>query len=79
MSKEFKFDSFDSTTLFGTSDVPTSPKAVVLVVHGLCEHLGRYDYLTARLNAQQYAVYRFDHRGHGRSEGQRVYYDDFNQ
>ena len=25
------------------------------------------------------ATYRFDHRGHGRSEGERTYYGDFNE
>jgi lysophospholipase len=75
----FTFPSFDGTTLFGTTDVPTAPRALVVIVHGLAEHLGRYDYLTARLAAQGIAVFRFDHRGHGRSEGKRVYYDDFNE
>ena len=28
---------------------------------------------------QGFGTYRFDHRGHGRSEGERTYYDDFNQ
>ena len=50
-----------------------------MIVHGLCEHQGRYDYLTMRLNAQGYSVYRFDHRGHGRSEGQKIYYSNFEE
>ncbi|MDR1711739.1 MAG: lysophospholipase [Propionibacteriaceae bacterium] len=79
MSKEFNFISFDGTELFAAVDVPTNPKALVVIVHGLCEHLGRYDYLTARLTAQGYAVFRFDHRGHGRSAGQKVYYTDYNE
>ncbi|MDR1432129.1 MAG: lysophospholipase [Propionibacteriaceae bacterium] len=79
MSKEFTFASFDGTKLFAKLEVPTGPKALVVIVHGLCEHLGRYDYLAARLLAQRYAVFRFDHRGHGRSDGERVYYSDFNE
>jgi lysophospholipase len=31
------------------------------------------------LNEAGYSVYRFDHRGHGRSEGKDVYYEDFNE
>lgn len=71
--------SFDDTELFLKTDIPTNPRAVAVIVHGLCEHQGRYDYLTARLNAQGIAVYRFDHRGHGQSKGQRVYYSNFNE
>ena len=37
------------------------------------------DYVTERLNAAGYSVYRFDHRGHGRSEGKPVYYDQWDE
>jgi len=70
---------FDDTELYLKTDVPTSPKAVAVIVHGLCEHQGRYDYLTSRLDAQGIAVYRFDHRGHGQSKGVRVFYSDYNE
>lgn len=65
--------------LVGRLDAPEQPKAVVVIVHGLCEHYGRYDYLTERLNASGYAVVRFDHRGHGRSMGKKTWYDDRTQ
>lgn len=71
--------SFDGTELFFRSDIPSRPRAVVVIVHGMCEHHARYDYLAARLLAQGFAVYRFDHRGHGRSGGKRLYYSDFNE
>lgn len=44
-----------------------APKAAIVVVHGLAEHSGRYDYLTYRLNLAGFSVYRMDHRGHGKS------------
>lgn len=69
----------DHVKLYLQTDPVDAPKAVVVVVHGLCEHCGRYDYVTARLNRAGYSVYRFDHRGHGRSEGKRVYYDTWEQ
>jgi len=69
--------SFDGVDLFMKKDIPPKPKGVVLIVHGLCEHQGRYDYLTHRLNFKDLAVYRFDHRGHGQSHGKSVYYEDF--
>ncbi|MBW2353083.1 MAG: lysophospholipase [Deltaproteobacteria bacterium] len=49
------------------------PKAVLLVVHGLAEHSGRYMNLVNHLVPLGYAVYGLDHVGHGRSEGARVY------
>ena len=52
-------------------------KAAVIFVHGICEHLGRYDYLKDRFNEEGYNVYRYDARGHGKSEGTRGYLEDF--
>ena len=69
----------DGIRLFMQTDAVKDPKAVVVIVHGLCEHCGRYDYLTKRLNEAGYSVYRFDHRGHGRSEGKKVYYDSWEE
>ena len=40
-------------------------KAVVVIVHGLAEHLGRYNETTEALNAAGYGVYRLDNKGHG--------------
>ena len=69
----------DKVKLYLQIDSVEDPKAVVILVHGLCEHCGRYDYVTYRLNEAGYSVYRFDHRGHGRSEGKKVYYDSWEQ
>lgn len=79
MSVEYTFETFDGVKLYGKTDAVDDPRAAVVIVHGLCEHQGRYDYLTMRLNAQGYSVYRFDHRGHGRSEGQKIYYSNFEE
>jgi len=77
MEKERYFKSFDGMPLFMKSNRLPESKAVLLIVHGLCEHLGRYEYMTGKLLERNYAVYRFDHRGHGKSEGQPAHYDDF--
>jgi len=53
------------------------PKAVAIIVHGLCEHAGRYDYAVSRLNAFGYSVYRFDNSGHGRSGGKRASIENY--
>jgi acylglycerol lipase len=54
------------------------PKAVLLVAHGLAEHSGRYKNLVDYFVPKGYAVYAFDLRGHGKSEGMRSYVDNFN-
>jgi len=53
------------------------PKAVLLVVHGLAEHSGRYMNLVNRFVPRGYALYGIDHLGHGRSEGQRLVLERF--
>ncbi len=57
--------------IYWQSWTPEAPKAVVLLVHGLHEHSGRYAHVAARLNAAGYAVHTLDHQGHGRSAGTR--------
>lgn len=47
-----------------------NPKAAIVIVHGLGEHIGRYQHVAEALNAAGYAVVGQDHRGHGKSEGQ---------
>ncbi|MFF8731296.1 alpha/beta hydrolase [Streptomyces sp. NPDC015171] len=54
-----------------------SPRLLVLLVHGYGEHAGRYDELAARLTGAGAAVYGPDHMGHGRSAGERVLIEDF--
>jgi lysophospholipase len=51
-------------------------RAVIVLVHGLGEHSGRYDHVVARLVGEGYAVHTADHRGHGRSDGPRALIED---
>ncbi|MEC0128811.1 alpha/beta hydrolase [Paenibacillus pabuli] len=78
-SIETMIKSFDGTKLYFSKDTVDNAKAAVVIVHGLAEHASRYDYLTEKLNQRGFNVYRFDHRGHARSEGQRAFYSDFHQ
>ncbi len=55
-------------------------KAVLLIVHGLGEHGGRYMNVVNALVPLGYAVYAPDHLGHGKSEGEReviARFDDY--
>lgn len=79
MIQETTIKAQDGTVLFLKKNIPEHCRAVTVIVHGLCEHQGRYDYLVERFNAAGVGTYRFDHRGHGRSEGERTYYTDFNE
>jgi alpha-beta hydrolase superfamily lysophospholipase len=51
-------------------------RALIVLVHGLGEHSGRYDHVVARLVDEGYAVHALDHRGHGRSDGPRALIED---
>ncbi|MFQ5341526.1 MAG: alpha/beta hydrolase [Anaerolineae bacterium] len=55
------------------------PRAVLVIVHGLAEHSGRYQHVAEYFVERGYAVYALDHRGHGRSEGERAYVDRFGE
>jgi alpha-beta hydrolase superfamily lysophospholipase len=66
----FSYRSADSTPLVGyrwaTDDNPT-PVGVVVLVHGMGEHLRRYDHVARALTGRGFVVYGHDHRGHGAS------------
>lgn len=78
-SYEKMIESFDGTRLYMKKDVPDNARAIAVVVHGLCEHQGRYDYVVEKLNENGIGAYRFDHRGHGRSDGERTYFSKFDE
>jgi alpha-beta hydrolase superfamily lysophospholipase len=46
-------------------------RGVVIVVHGLGEHAGRYDHVARQLNDWGFAVRGYDQCGHGESHGAR--------
>ena len=50
---------------------PDTPRATVLIVHGLGEHAGRYTHVADALLQAGFAVRAYDHQGHGRSAGRR--------
>jgi alpha-beta hydrolase superfamily lysophospholipase len=54
---------------------PQNCKAVVVLVHGLGEHAGRYRQLAHWLTEGGYALLVYDQQGHGQSGGQRGHAD----
>lgn len=75
--KEKKLNVGDGIDLFVLHNPVKKPKASIVMVHGICEHCGRYDWVADKLNSFGYSVYRFDLRGHGRSGGERGYIKDY--
>ena len=71
----FTLTTRDGCTLQGRIDGLSAddqpPRALVLIVHGLGEHLGRYAHVVRYLLARRFAVARYDQRGHGQSGGAR--------
>ena len=60
-------------------DDPGEVRAALVLVHGLGDHVGRYEGLATRLAAEGFAVHGYDQRGHGRAEGPRAQVDCFGQ
>ena len=61
----------DGLELFFCRNIPHRPRGIVVLLHSAAEHSGRYREVAAGLKEAGYAVYRFDCRGHGRSDGPR--------
>lgn len=49
--------------------VTGTPRGVVQIIHGMDEHVGRYDRFARFLNKNGYIVWGDDHRAHGRTAG----------
>jgi len=54
-----------------------SPKAVIIIAHGLGEHSGRYEKVAGQLNQEGFSVYALDHQGHGQSSGPKGHINSF--
>ncbi len=54
-----------------------APRAILLVSHGFAEHSGRYQNLVEYFLPLDYTIYALDHRGHGKSDGERVQVNDY--
>ncbi|MCK9276130.1 MAG: lysophospholipase [Syntrophales bacterium] len=72
----FKYTGNDN--IFYRSCFPEEePLAIILIVHGLAEHCGRYSNVIDYFTPRGYAFYGFDLPGHGKSSGTRAHLNRF--
>jgi len=68
----------DETRVYYQSWLPENDvKGILLIVHGLAEHSGRYMNVVNHFVPLGYGVYGIDHIGHGKSDGTRVFVNGF--
>lgn len=67
---KFELQPDPSLTLFGLSwgQRQMRPKATMLILHGMGEHIERYAHFASHLAEQGYVIYGYDQRGHGRTD-----------
>ncbi len=71
MRTEFYYPSAGSGAIHGYKWEPEGkPRAVVQIIHGIAEHIGRYDAFARYLNQYDILVVAEDHMGHGGSIGE---------
>ena len=74
------FISIDGIRLYEQSWCPKSDKkGVIIIVHGYLEHSSRYTHVAEFFASHGYAVETYDHRGHGKSEGQKAFFNSFDE
>jgi alpha-beta hydrolase superfamily lysophospholipase len=56
-----------------------TPRAHLLLVHGIAEHAGRYRYVGTQLASAGITTHAYDQRGFGASGGHRAYVDRWSQ
>ena len=61
----------DGLTLYVREWPHADARGTVLIVHGLGEHIGRYEHVAAHLLRTGHRVIGYDQRGHGLSQGAR--------
>jgi acylglycerol lipase len=76
MHKEFNFNIY-KTDFYGRVWEAKKTQAVVVLVHGMAEHSGRYQHVAKKLTDNHFSVVAFDHFGHGKTTGKRGHNPSF--
>ena len=70
MKKELQIPSTNELVLKGFIFEPeTECKGIVIICHGMAEHIGRYDEFMQFLCDNNYIAIGYDQRGHGKTAG----------
>ncbi len=69
--KKDKNIKFGRKQIYTVNYETTDPLAKILIVHGLGEHIGRYERFSRQMNEHRLSVFGFDNLGHGKSGGNR--------
>jgi alpha-beta hydrolase superfamily lysophospholipase len=78
--KEDNFKGFKDFSIYYRAWLPEQkPIVILLIAHGFAEHSGRYLNVVNHFVPESFAIYALDHRGHGRSDGEHVKVDDFQE
>ena len=73
-------ESADGNRLFWRRHTPEEdPRAILLMVHGLAEHSGRYLHVLDHFANVGFDCWAHDYRGHGQSPGLRVHVREFDE
>ncbi|MCB0628837.1 MAG: alpha/beta hydrolase [Saprospiraceae bacterium] len=67
----FNWTTKDGVPIYGRVWLHPSPVAVLSIVHGMGEHINRYNEVAEFYHQAGFAVVGNDHRGHGQSGGKR--------
>jgi len=62
---------YQQTKFHGINWLPEKFDRVMVIVHGIGEHIGRYDQVAAFFLKEGFAVIGIDHYGHGKSDGKK--------
>ncbi len=68
---------FDGLSIHGQSWQVEQPRALIVIVHGTGDHIGRFEELARQANAAGMSVFGADFRGNGKSAGTRGYVKSF--
>ena len=75
---EGSFKGIDGIKIFTREWQPAGkPHAVVVISHGFNAHSGQYEWVAQQFVSKGLAVYALDHRGRGRSGGERFFVKKF--
>ncbi|MDC7227850.1 MAG: alpha/beta hydrolase [Spirochaetales bacterium] len=66
---DYSFRASDGTGIYAAIWKTDKPKGIVQLIHGMAEHINRYDEFAKYLNSHGWVVAGEDHRGHGKTAG----------